>query len=355
MRNARPLATALCLFAASACGDDDPRATSGGGGGGGGDATSTTSSTTGGPASTSSPASSSASSGNGTGGSAGGGDTGGGGASSGSGGGGAASTACDEVAGDGAAIVVVTVDEAGDEVPVLRVAWQDEPADPFWLEPEEASCAGGVEPPCSVWEIADQPTGRIAITSERETEAEPTEECFPYASTFVEVHPSRSRQRVHLTLPTDGLFCIDGETGRSYVNVDHDEEVDEADCLAPPPDVSGRITLDVVDLEGEPVPATTANWYYHPESPEFDGEHPLACADQRCTRWIVTDTPAVGTIYLNASYAGPLNPFVQQGWSGYDGAPFEVEIGGDGQIVPLFAELALDTTLEGAIGGDAHD
>lgn len=325
------------------CGDDDPAGTGGAGGAGSTTATGTTTSSTG------ATTTSSTSGAGGDGGQGGGGDGGAGG-----GDGGGESTACETLGAASPPLTVVTVDETGAPVEVERVVWQEAFPDPFWLEPEEAVCAGGTPPPCSTWEIAGELPERIAVTSERTTEAT-DEDCIPYASSFALVHlpdgAATAPQLLHLTLPSDGTYCVDPGTGRSAVDHEQDEQVDEADCLVPPPEAGGAIELTVVDLDGEPVPAASAVWYYPPEGPDHDGEHPLACLDQRCERWVVTEAPQAGTIYLFAMYAGPLNPFVQTGWSDGVGTPVEVEVDDRGEIVPVSVELVLDTTLEGAIGG----
>lgn len=252
---------------------------------------------------------------------------------------------------DGPPLTIRTVDEHGDPVAAARVVVQPAPADPFWLEATAATCAGGGAPPCDHWVIEAPITARIAVAAERVTEAEPTKACQPYASTFALVHPGTAAQTLHLTLPTDGTYCIDPKTLRATVNVEHDEAIGPDDVLAAPPTATGPITVHLTDLDDAPVPGAIVNWYYPPKSPEFDGEHPLTCIDVRCETWVVTETPRAGTIYLNASYAGPLNPFFQQGWSGYDGAPFELEDDGAGGVVPFETTFALDTELEGAIGG----
>jgi hypothetical protein len=258
-------------------------------------------------------------------------------------------------AGAGPPLRIVTVDETGAPVPARRVVWQPAPADPFWLTASEATCVGGGPPPCSAWEVAAPITTRIVVSAERTTEAPASEACLPYASTFAIVHPGTPAvpsQLLHLTLPKDGTYCIDPETFRTVVNHDHDELLDATDVLAAPAPASGAIEVRLVDLQGAPVPGSAAHWYYPPDSPEYDGEHALACVDQRCETWVVTDVPRPGPIYLNASYAGPLNPTLQQGWSSYAAGPFEVMAGADGTIVPLSTTFELETDLEGAIGGD---
>lgn len=335
------------LVAAVACGDDDPTGT----GGAGGEGTTAVTGTTTSSASTTTSSSTSGGVGGGGGDGGGGGGDGG---SGGAGGGGGATTTCEGLDAGSPPVTVVTVDETGAPVEVERVVWQEAFADPFWLDPEEATCAAGAAPPCSTWEIAGDLPGRIAVTSERVTEAT-DEDCIAYASAFALVHlpdgEATAPQLLHLTLPSDGTYCIDPDSGRSEVNHEQDEPIDEADCLVPPPEATGAIELTVVDLQGEPVPAASAVWYYPPKGPAYDGEHPLACVDPRCETWVVTEAPQAGTIYLFATYAGPLNPFVQTGWSDAVGTPVEVEVDDRGEIVPMSIELVLDTTLEGAIGG----
>ena len=250
---------------------------------------------------------------------------------------------------------ILTVDETGAPVPARRVLWQPEPADAFWLAATAATCVGDGEPPCSEWQVAEPITTRIVVSAERTTEAAATEGCLAYASSFAIVHPGTPAvpsQLLHLTLPRHGSYCIDPETFRTVINHEHDEAVDATDVLAPPPPSTGAIQVHLVDLAGAPVPGSAAAWYYPPEGPDYDGEHALACVDQRCETWVVTDAPRPGPIFLTATYAGPLNPFVQQGWSGFAAGPFEVTHGADGEIAPLSTTFELETDLEGAIGGD---
>ncbi len=265
---------------------------------------------------------------------------------------------------DGPPLRVITVDENGAPVPSRRVLWQPQPADAFWLEATAARCEEG-EPPCTTWVLDAPITTAIAVTAERVTEATPTESCQPYASTFAIVHPGDddvARQVLHLTLPSDGTYCIDAESGRAVINVAHAEDVsDDVDTLAAPAPPSGPIVLrlrapaaDPADPTdpGAPVPGTSANWYYSPEGPEYDGEHPLRCADLQCTTWVLVDGdfPRAGMVYFSASYSGPLNPFIAQGWYGYDGRAFELAADGDG-LAAAELELELATDQEGATGG----
>jgi hypothetical protein len=218
-------------------------------------------------------------------------------------------------------------------------------------------------PPASTvrrhWRVTLPFSNRIAVAADRITEATATAECQPYASVGATVHPGTvdvPHQIIHLTLPSTGTYCIDPVTFRSKVNVDHDEEIDLAvDVLAPPPVAAvgpAHITLTVVDANGSPVPATMANWYYSPKGADYDGEHPLRCVNQRCDTWILDGAPPrPGPIYLNATYAGPLNPFLQQGWSGYNGALYNVDVDDAGNMIPIVTTLAVETDLEGATGG----
>ena len=256
---------------------------------------------------------------------------------------------------DGPPLRILIVDETGVPALARRVLYQPQPADAFWLSATAATCESG-EPPCSTWLITTPITERIAVTADRTTEATPTEACQPYASTFAIVHPGTREvpsQELHLTLPTYGTYCINGDSGRAIVNVEHDEAVDDTDTLALPEPATGAITVSLVDLNGDPVPGTQAAWYYHPEGAEYDGEHPLLCADVRCETWVVDedDAPRAGTVFFTASYAGPLNPFLQQGWVGYDGAPFELAAGDQGGLAPRTITLTLSTEDEGATGG----
>jgi hypothetical protein len=253
------------------------------------------------------------------------------------------------------ALRVVTVDETGAPVPATRVLWQPEPADAFWLTATAATCAGGGAPPCSEWDVAEAITVRIAVSAERTTEAPTDGGCLAHASSFAIVHPGTAavpHQLLHLTLPSDGAYCIDPETFRTVLHHEQDETLDATDVLAPPPPASGAIVVHLVDRAAAPVPGSSAAWYYPPKSREYDGEHPLACIDQRCETWVVTEMPRPGPIYLNASYAGPLDPFVQQGWLAFAAGPFEVVVDDGGAIVPIDTTFELETDLEGAIGGD---
>ena len=170
------------------------------------------------------------------------------------------------------------------------------------------------------------------------------------------VHPGTDavpQQRVSLTLPRSATYCIDPDTFRSVINMEQDEQVDDSDVLARPDVPGGALTLSLVDQNSDPVPGSIAHWYYDPKGPAYDGEHPLVCADVRCETWVLdaADAPRPGVVYINATYTGPLNPFLQQGWLGYDGAPFELQDDGAGGLVPLEVTLTLRTDEEGAIGG----
>ena len=255
---------------------------------------------------------------------------------------------------EGPPLRVMTVDEEGAAVLARRVLWQPQPADAFWLTATEARCEEG-EPPCTTWVLDAPITTPISITAERVTEATPTESCQPYASVFAIVHPGDEeipRQVLHLTLPSDGTYCID-ESGRAVIGFAHAEDVsDDADTLAAPEPARGPIVLRLREADGTSVPGTSAHWYYSPEGPEYDGEHPLRCADRQCTTWVLVDAdfPRAGMVYFSASYSGPLNPFIAQGWLGYDGRPFELASEGEA-LAAVEIELVLATDEEAATGG----
>ena len=266
-------------------------------------------------------------------------------------------SACGGDGGSGADVPlrILVVNEHGEPVLARRVLYQPQPGDAFWLGAEAATCETG-EPAYSEWVVEEAFDERIVVSAERVTEATPTDACQPYASVFATVHPgtrARPSQLLHLTLPSYGTYCIDGETGRAVINAAQAEELDGSDELVTPAVGSGVITLSLVDPQQRLVPGSAAYWYYAPEGPDYDGEHPLLCADLRCETWVsaADDPPRAGTVYLNATYIGPLNPFFQQGWLGYDGAPFELSVDGAGALQPLSVTLTLPTDQEGATGG----
>ena len=264
-------------------------------------------------------------------------------------------TGDDETGGAELPLLVITVDADGEPVLAPRVLVQPAPADAFWLAATEAACVDEHQtPPCSHWSVAPPTSGQLAVSADRTTDA--AGECIAYASTFALVHPptpETPNQILRLTLPSDGTYCIDPNTGRAVVNVEHDEDV-TGDTLAVPAPPGGPLTVHIEDQHGDPVPASGVHWYYSPEGPDYDGEHPLRCADVRCETWVLTEEdagPHAGVVYLSATYAGPLNPFFQQGWSGYAGGPHELAARDDGALVPVDITLTLATDEEAAIGG----
>ncbi len=252
----------------------------------------------------------------------------------------------------GPPLLIKTVDEEGRAVLAKRVLYQPVPSDPFWLEAKPAACASGGMPPCSEWVVAEAFAAPIVVSAERITEAPMTAACSPYASTFARVNPGtdeRPAQVLHLTLPTFGTYCVDPETFRSSVNVQHAEILDERDWLVTPAPATGAVRVKVVDQDGKPAAGSIAHWYYTPDTSDYGGEKPLACVDLRCETWVMTDAPKPGTIYVNVSYAGPFNPFLMQGWTDYAAVPLTLTVDGSGQLIPQDVTLVVDTTLEGAI------
>lgn len=248
---------------------------------------------------------------------------------------------------------VRVVDAAGAPVPADRVRWQGAAsADGFWLEAAAATCVGN--PPCTEWAIAGSLPERILVTADRYREGvavpgRPT--CVYYATTVAHVGalarvPSVP-QVLALTLPDDSLWCDDGPGGMAFGPEGSDtfHAVTTGDCVAEPDPVTGALAVQTVDTSGEPLPATRAYWYYPPKSPDYDGEHPLTCADARCTRWVATEAPRPGMIYIAANAAGPTLPafYVDDiALGGYGARP--VDFTGTAVTEMLTIELVYSTT-----------
>lgn len=93
-----------------------------------------------------------------------------------------------------------------------------------------------------------------------------------------------------------------------------------AGCSEPTgPGVPAAAFVRVVDLDGRPFRPDEVAWYYDPQSAAYDGEHPAACRDSRCTTWVVP--PGVtGTVYVNALRVRP-HPDPYCNYVAYDGKP----------------------------------
>jgi hypothetical protein len=96
------------------------------------------------------------------------------------------------------------------------------------------------------------------------------------------------------------------------------------------------ITVIGMDENGEVVTADEVYWYFAPESEEYDGEHPLECADVDCTKWVLGTAPGA-SFYVAGRREGPEHADPYCGYSGYDGQL--VEFTGDPVTVELDLEL----------------
>ncbi len=259
------------------------------------------------------------------------------------------------VCGDAGAppVRVRIVDAAGSPVAADRVRWREaETADGFWLEAAEATCLGAT--PCTEWAITGPLPARILVTADRyragvAVPGRPT--CIYYATTVAQLGElARSPsvpQVLALTLAEDSLWCDDGPGGTVFGPEGSDtfHAITAGDCVAEPEPVTGDLAVRTVDDRGEPLPATRAYWYYPPKSPDYDGEHPMVCADTRCTSWVAPESPRPGMIYIAANAAGPtLPPFYADDYAlaGYGARP--VQFTGTAATEQLSIELVYSTT-----------
>ncbi len=228
----------------------------------------------------------------------------------------------------GPAVEVRVVDPAGAPVDLDGVAWFDAGATPVPVRDAltALSCADGA-PPCSVWALDGTLPARVQIVAERfGAEVGPDENgatCFEWDAPWTVVHvpDGGAPQVVHLVLNPEQRWCDDGITAYPAPALVpptvHPDDV-RAVIEAPPP----ALTVAGVDPAGLPLPLAVAHWYYAPEGPDYDGEHPLACADALCTTWVLPEGegPEGGEFYVNATWMGPLHPFGDPTWTDYQGA-----------------------------------
>ena len=125
-------------------------------------------------------------------------------------------SACDGLSADAPAITVEVVDPAGDPVAADRVRWLDPAAPVLWESAPTASCAEGTAPPCSRWTLPEALPPVVLVAADRRNEAadppdRPTCMGFGAIAAMLLVDPDQP-QLVHLTLPSDALWCDDGKT-----------------------------------------------------------------------------------------------------------------------------------------------
>jgi hypothetical protein len=243
---------------------------------------------------------------------------------------------------EGPPLTVRVVDQADEPVAVDWLAYYD----PATAGPPEtlpvATCAEG-EPPCSEWVVEDLQDPVTHVSAQRwQTDREPPDGCAWFASAATPVlrppDPAEQPQLVHLVLPDDATWCVDG------VSLDPFGPVHEDDVRFVPDVDDGNLVVETFDLDGEPTPAAMVNWYHPPEGPEYDGEHRLQCTDALCTRW-TAEVPEDVDLYVSATYYGPLHPEIGTIWLDFAATPLVV--GSGGEVV----ELRYDTTLESAFDG----
>jgi hypothetical protein len=244
---------------------------------------------------------------------------------------------CTGVDGDAPRITVRIVDETGAATVANRVLWVDPTTTTDWETAAAATCTSG-SPPCSEWSITGVLPERVSISGEHWLADAPPEGCYAHTSALTTVHnTSVERQVVLLTLPTYATTCM-GESGFTPGDTAWQAPSPDA-CTWKPPCVDGSLMLHLVDANRNRVPGTSAVWYYPPESPEYDGEHPLTCADALCTRFVLVDSPRGGLIYVSATHLGPIHPELGTFWSGFGATSLEYAVADDAYAIELVMEI----------------
>ncbi|MDP2308080.1 MAG: hypothetical protein Q8P18_18800 [Pseudomonadota bacterium] len=230
---------------------------------------------------------------------------------------------------------VRVVNRYGAWVPVDQVGWFDPTRLPVPLRPAVTAmvCADGL-PPCAVW-VSDRPLPEhVQVVTEQFGDGTWTDEagftCFAWDSpwTRVVVPRTASAQIVHLVVNTEQMWCDDGIAAEPVpalvppVVHAEDERVE-----AVTPGDAPVVTVGALDPADLPLPLAVVNWYYPPESAQYDGEHPLTCADALCSTWVISEGegPALaGPFYVSGTWTGPLHPMEDVTWTDYQGAPTEL-------------------------------
>lgn len=245
-------------------------------------------------------------------------------------------------------VEVVIVDPAGDELPVSRVAWFDAAAVPFILG-EDATpieCPDGAES-CARRQLDGSLPERFHIVTSivQPDRSPPTGEgdvtCGWWDSQFTVVHRDDSGQRVFITLDPEAYVCDDG-IGVTFTPAYAPPTVHPDDVRAEREVPLGRIVVRAEDAAGRALPMTKAHWYFPPEGPDYDGEHPLVCADALCATYTLPDGegPVDAQIFINGTYDGPYHPWGDVHLGDYGGSP--VTLGAD---EPIEVTLTLDTSI----------
>lgn len=118
-------------------------------------------------------------------------------------------------------------------------------------------------------------------------------------------------------------------------------------CKEPEPwcvaQAGASVTVCTVDETDEPLTVREVVWFRDTDHPDYDGEHPAACADDACSLWAVEEQ-VVGELMVAARYYGP--PHHDPLCAYLDDATAEVEVPDDGAGAPVgqLVTLALDTT-----------
>lgn len=249
---------------------------------------------------------------------------------------------CDALDAAGPPLLVEVVDETGAPRAADRVRWLDLDGSTNWEDAAWAACAGDAKPPCDTWEVREALPALALIAAElRSPEADPPDrtECMGWGATAAVVSASTAPQLLRLTLPADALWCDDGAS-IGVENVARFDAIDEAECLVSPGVPEGSLEVSVWETDGTPSAAAWVQWYYHPKSAEYDGDHDLGCAAAGCAEWASHDDPAGDAYYVAAFSYGPPVPDYLPGyfWTAYSAGPVS-------EAVPLALDLEMEWSL----------
>lgn len=98
-------------------------------------------------------------------------------------------------------------------------------------------------------------------------------------------------------------------------------------------DASAAITVCVLDEHGVPVSAERVYWYLAPGSDAYDGEHALACVDQDCTVWRMSEMVS-GPFYFGATRSGQPHADPLCEYSAYEAGLVKLERDADDEVLP---------------------
>lgn len=243
-------------------------------------------------------------------------------------------------------VTVRTVTPGGDPLDVERVVWFDATDVPFDLDDAPAlECRTGAT--CDERLLDEALPDRIHVVAAltQPDRAPPTgdgdETCAWWDSTFTVVHRADEGQLVHIVLDPERAWCDDG-IAAGFVEPWVPPTVHADDVRVDLGIPLGRVVVRGQDPEGHALPLSGARWYFHPEGPDYDGEHALTCADALCTTWTLPDGegPESADLFVNGTYDGPFHPWGDAHLGDYGGAP--VTVGGepDEVVLSLLTDLA---------------